>query len=173
MCGPFWWRAGVVPAFGVRFEESLQKLDFDPDIIAELEFPEAPPWTYQTAVVDLTLLYAKRDRVHHSRCLSLHGEVGDGFQDYHFICTGGSVSDAGLRRGQSLTVNLTLSVFRMSLLYSLQSCTLCTLLLMGWRQQMMMRGVLSFSQIQGLLFRPFRAKTGHILFTGFPVILAS
>ena len=28
---------------------------------------------------------------------------------------------------------------------------------------MMMKGILSFSQIQNLLFRPFRAKTGHIL----------
>ena len=27
----------------------------------------------------------------------------------------------------------------------------------------MMKGILLFSQIQSLLFRPFRAKTGHIL----------
>ena len=68
-----------------------------------------------------------------------------------------------LQQQQSLIIILPLNVFQTSLLYSLQSCTLCTLLLIGWRRQMMMKGILSFSQIQSLLFRPFWAKTGHIL----------
>ena len=80
----------------------MEELYFGPDIIAELEFPEVPPWTCPAAVVDLTLLYARRDRAHHSRCLSLHGEVGDGFQDYDFICTGGPVSDDGTAAGAIL-----------------------------------------------------------------------
>ena len=52
----------VIPTFGVRIKESLEELDFDPDIIAKFEFPETPPWTYQTAMVYLTLLYAKKDQ---------------------------------------------------------------------------------------------------------------
>ena len=37
----------VIPSFGIRIKESLEELDFDPDIIAKFEFLETPPWTYQ------------------------------------------------------------------------------------------------------------------------------
>ena len=40
----------VIPTFGTRIKESLEELDFDPDIIAKFEFPETPPWTYPTAI---------------------------------------------------------------------------------------------------------------------------
>ena len=52
----------VIPTFGIRIKESLEELDFDPDIIAKFEYPETPPWTYPTAIVDLTLSYAKKDQ---------------------------------------------------------------------------------------------------------------
>ena len=32
----------VIPTFGIRIKESLEELDFDPDIIAKFEFPEIP-----------------------------------------------------------------------------------------------------------------------------------
>ena len=33
----------VIPTFGIRIKESLEELDFDPDIIAKFEFLETPP----------------------------------------------------------------------------------------------------------------------------------
>ena len=68
-------------------------MDFDPDIITKFEFPETPPWTYQTAMVNLTLSYAKKDQTDPWKYLSLHNEVKDIFRDYDFIYTDGSVSD--------------------------------------------------------------------------------
>ena len=41
----------VIPTFGIRIKESLEELDFDPDIIAKFEFPETPPWTYLGNIV--------------------------------------------------------------------------------------------------------------------------
>ena len=83
----------VIPTFGIRIKESLEELDFDPDITAKFEFPETPPWTYQTAMVNLTLSYAKKDQTDPSKYISLHNEVKDIFRDYDFIYTDGSVSD--------------------------------------------------------------------------------
>ena len=61
-----------IPTFGIRIKESLEELDFNPDIIAKFEFPETPPWTYPTAMVDLTLSYAKKD-VHYARAAQAFG----------------------------------------------------------------------------------------------------
>ena len=83
----------VIPTFGIRIKESLEELDFNPDIIAKFEFPETPPWTYPTAMINLTLLYAKKDQTDPSKYISLHNEVKDVFRDYDFIYTVGSVSD--------------------------------------------------------------------------------
>ena len=83
----------VIPTFGIHIKESLEELDFDPDIIAKFEFPETPPWTYPTAMVNLTLSYAKKDQTDPSKYLSLHSEGKDVFRDYDFIYTDGSVSD--------------------------------------------------------------------------------
>ena len=83
----------VIPAFGIRIKESLEELDFDLDIITKFEFPETPPWTYPTAMVNLTLSYAKKDQTDPLKYLSLHNEVKDVFRDYDFIYTDGSVSD--------------------------------------------------------------------------------
>ena len=54
------FKTRVIPTFGIRIKESLGELDFDPDIIAKFEFPETPPWTYPTVMVNLTLSYAKK-----------------------------------------------------------------------------------------------------------------
>ena len=62
--------------------ESLEELDFDPDTIALFEFPETPPWTYPTAMVNLTLSYAKKDQMDPSKNITLHNEVKDVFRDY-------------------------------------------------------------------------------------------
>ena len=83
----------VIPTFGISIKESLEELYFDPDIIAKFEFPETPPWTYPTAMVNLTLSYAQKDQTDPSKYISLHNEVKDVFQDYDFIYTDGSVSD--------------------------------------------------------------------------------
>ena len=83
----------VIPTFGIHIKESLEELDFDPDIIAKFEFSETLPWTYPTAMVNLTLSYAKKDQTDPSKYLSLHNEVKDVFRDYDFIYTDGSVSD--------------------------------------------------------------------------------
>ena len=83
----------VISTFGIRIKESLEELDFDPDIIAEFEFPETPPWTYPTAMVNLTLSYAKKDQTDPFQYISLHNEVKDVFRDYDFIYTDGSVAD--------------------------------------------------------------------------------
>ena len=77
----------------IRVKESLEDLDFNPDIIAKFEFPETPPWTYPTAMVDLTLSYAKKDQTDPSQYITLHNEVKDVFRDYDFIYTDGSVAD--------------------------------------------------------------------------------
>ena len=71
----------VIPTFGIGIKESLKELDFDPDIIAKLEFPETHPWTYPTAIVNLTLSYAKKDQMDPSKYISLHYEVKDVSRD--------------------------------------------------------------------------------------------
>ena len=38
--------------------ESLEELDFNPDTIVKLKFPETPPLTYPNLMVNLTLSYA-------------------------------------------------------------------------------------------------------------------
>ena len=83
----------VIPTFGIRIKKSLEELDFDPDIIAKFEFPETPPWIYPTAMVNLTLSYAKKDQTDPSKYISLHNEVKDVFRDYDFINTDRSLSD--------------------------------------------------------------------------------
>ena len=83
----------VIPTFGIRIKESLEELYFDPDIIAKFEFSEASSWTYPTAMVNLTLSYAKKDQTDLLKHISLHNEVKDVFRDYNFIYTDGSVSD--------------------------------------------------------------------------------
>ena len=74
-------KPNVIPTFGIRIKESLEEVDFDPDI-AKFEFPETPPWTYPTAMVNLTLSYAKKDQTDPSRYISLHKQVKDVFRDY-------------------------------------------------------------------------------------------
>ena len=44
-------------------------------------------------MINLTLLYAKKDQTDPSKYLSLHIEVKDVFRDFNFIYTDGSVSD--------------------------------------------------------------------------------
>ena len=83
----------VIPTFGIRIKESLEELDFDPEIIAKFEFPETHPWTYPTGMGNLTLSYAKKDQTDPSKYISLHNEVKDVFRDFDFIYTYGSVSD--------------------------------------------------------------------------------
>ena len=57
----------VIPTFVICIKESLEELDFDPDIITKFEFPETPPRTYPTAMVNLTLSYAKKDQTDPSK----------------------------------------------------------------------------------------------------------
>ena len=59
----------MIPTFDIRIKESFGELDFDPDIIAK--FPETPPWTYPTAMFNLTLSYAKKDQKDPSKYISL------------------------------------------------------------------------------------------------------
>ena len=68
-----------------------------------------------------------------------------------------------LQQQHSLTTILPLNVFQISHLYFLPSCMLSIQLLIRQRRHMTMKGILLFSLIQSLLFRPFQAKTGHIL----------
>ena len=35
----------VIPTSGILIKESMEELDFRPDIIAKFEFPETPPWS--------------------------------------------------------------------------------------------------------------------------------
>ena len=86
-------KSRVIPTFGIHIKESLEELDFDPYITAKFEFPETPPWTYPTAMVNFTLSYAKKDQTDPPKYRSLHNEVKDVFRDYDFIYTDGSVSD--------------------------------------------------------------------------------
>ena len=77
--GLFGRKPRVIPTFGIRIKESLEELDFDPDIISKFEFPETPLWTYPTAIVNLTLSYAKKDQMDPSKYITLHNEVKDMF----------------------------------------------------------------------------------------------
>ena len=80
-----------IPTLGIHIKESLEELDFDPDIIAKFEFPKTPLWTYPTAIVNLTLSYAKKDQTDPSKYMSLNNEVKDVFRGYDFIYTDGSI----------------------------------------------------------------------------------
>ena len=155
-------KPSVIPTFGIRIKESLEELDSDPDIIAKFEVPETPPWTYPIAMVNLTLSYAKKDQTDPSKYLSLHNEMTDVFRNYDFY-TDGSVSDD--KAAAAAVIDNYSSIERLPDKSSIFSAELHALYLslIGWRQQMMMKGILSFSLIQSLLFRPFRAKTGYIL----------
>ena len=82
---PYGRKPRVIPTFGIRIKEPLEELDFDPDIIAKFEFPETPPWTYPTTMVNLTLSHAKKDQTDPSKYISLHNEVKDIFRDSFYL----------------------------------------------------------------------------------------
>ena len=65
--------------------ESLKKLDFNPDIVANFQFPETPPRTYPTPIVNHSLSYTRKYQTDPSKYLSLHNEVKDSFRDNHSI----------------------------------------------------------------------------------------
>ena len=52
----------VVPTYGICVRESLNELDFNPDIIAKFQFPETPPWTYPTPMASL-IYKVKKDYI--------------------------------------------------------------------------------------------------------------
>ena len=68
------------------------------------QFPETPPWTCATPMVNLTLSYAKKDQRDPSIYLSLHNQVKDSFQDYDLIFTDGSGSAAAAIFGESSSI---------------------------------------------------------------------
>ena len=72
--------------------ESLEELDFNPDIVANFQFPETPPRTYLTPIVNHSLSYAKKYQTDPSKYLSLHNEVKDSFRDNDSIYTDSSAS---------------------------------------------------------------------------------
>ena len=74
----------VIPTLGIHVRESLEELDFKPDIIAKIQFPETPTWTYLTAMVNLTLSYTKKDQMDPSKYLSLQSDVKDFFRELWF-----------------------------------------------------------------------------------------
>ena len=59
--------------------KSLDDLDFSPNAnnIAKFQFPETPPRTYLTPMVNLTLSHATKDQTDLSTSISLHDEVND------------------------------------------------------------------------------------------------
>ena len=67
----------VIPTFGIRIREFLEEIDFDPNTVAKFQFPETPPWTYPTPMVNLTLSYAKKDQTDPPKYISPHNEVRD------------------------------------------------------------------------------------------------
>ena len=62
----------AIPSFGIHILESLEELDFTPDIVAKFQFPETAPWTYPTPICNLTLSSAKKDQMDPLKYLSLH-----------------------------------------------------------------------------------------------------
>ena len=53
----------VIPTFGICVREPLE-LNFNPDIIANIHFPETPPLTFSlTPMANLTLSNAKKDEM--------------------------------------------------------------------------------------------------------------
>ena len=57
----------VIQTFGICIRESLEEFDFNPDMIAKFQFPETPPWSYPTSMVNFTLSYAKKDQTDPSK----------------------------------------------------------------------------------------------------------
>ena len=150
----------VIPTLGIRIKESLEELDFDPDIIAKFEFPETPPWTYPTAMVNLTLPYAKKDQTDPSKYISLHNEVKDVFRDYDFIYTDGSVSDN--KAAVAAVIDNHSSIERLPDKSSIFSAELHALYLALDRVETAdddERNFIIFSDSKSAL----QAKTGHIL----------
>ena len=70
-------------------KKSLEESDFNPDNIAKFQFPETPPWTCLTPVVNLILSYAKKNQKDPSIYLSIHNKVKDSFQYYDSFYTDG------------------------------------------------------------------------------------
>ena len=142
----------VIPTFGIRIKESLEELDF--------EFPETPPWTYPTVMVNLTLSYAKKDLTDPSKYISLHNEVKDVFRDYDFIHTDGSVSDD--KAAAAAVIDNYSSIERLPDKSSIFSAELHALYLALIRVETAdddERNFIIFSDCKSAL----RAKTGHIL----------
>ena len=81
-------RLRVIPIFGIVLK-SLEELDFNPDNIEKFQFPETPSWTYLTPIVNLTLLYAKKDQMDPS-IYCLQNVVKNFLRDHDFIYTDGS-----------------------------------------------------------------------------------
>ena len=49
----------VIPWFGICVKKSLEEFNSNTVSIAMFQFPETPPWTYRTVIVNLTLSNAK------------------------------------------------------------------------------------------------------------------
>ena len=83
----------VIPSLGVRVQESLEALGFDPDHVAKFEFPETPPWTYVPVSINLSMSAYKKDGTASAVFKSAHSEVRANHANYKFIYTDGSFAD--------------------------------------------------------------------------------
>ena len=83
-------KPNTIPSFGIRIKESLQKVCNDPNIIAQNEIPEIPPWTLPSAVVDLSLTADKKDISEAPYLLNKFRELKHKYSNHKFVYTDGS-----------------------------------------------------------------------------------
>ena len=83
-------KPNTIPSFGIRIKESLQEVCNDPNIIAQNEIPEIPPWTLPSAVVDLSLAADKKDISEAPSLLNKFRELKHKYRTHTFLYTDGS-----------------------------------------------------------------------------------
>jgi ribonuclease HI len=86
----------AIAPFGIRFSDSLQALELEPDKIAHFEFPDTPPWTYTPPDVRLLLSDLKKSVTDPSIFKSKHNEIKAMHDGFEFIYTDGSLSEEGV-----------------------------------------------------------------------------
>ena len=54
-------KPNTITPFGMRIQDPLDEIAFDPNLVAKFKFPETPPWMYTPINVDFSLAETKKE----------------------------------------------------------------------------------------------------------------
>ena len=85
-------KPNVIPPIGIRLLEPLRSINFNPNNICKLKYPDTPPWTMSMGV-DLSLCEHKKSITDTAIFMSKFNEIRERYFNYEHIYTDGSSKD--------------------------------------------------------------------------------